>query len=635
MPAYRSVFADRYFDVLISLGGAVLITLFTFPVLDFQTFSGLDPAYFHALNYFFRQGWIAGKDYIFSYGPLGFLKDPQALVGLATPGVIVITLLRFLTAWTLLNVGKRENFSLGLNFAVVFFAMARLQGLDYVMFLLGAGLALLHNTRTNRIYFFSAWGVAAAGALIKLNIGFSIAAFLCIFYALKSSLRKKIVRLASGAGIFLMVYMLLWLFVYDTWEGSFLYLWYSLKLAPDNLAATVLPTTTDQEALIASAVLFSLGCLWLYLKQGEAQALAAWGAFFLVFRYSVARSDFFHLVHGFNMMVAGAALMVLSCPVRPLPVAAWGLALMLWRTAAHGLDYVPDPIRIPQPQLSGFKQSLWNHSKTVQDALKKNSVNLEADTLPRSWLHIIGGEAVDFFPWVTSAVARHALNYHPRPFMQHGLGAHPFFDELTARYLCSGKAAPYLIWHGGWSGQGVETMDGRYVGSEHTRTFQVLLCCYELLDASLPNGILLRRKKETEAYIPSQERFGSSFIQEKPLSWNTWISIPAARADTFVWGRITGRLSLRALLRRWFWKESVYYVDLRDSAGRVYSHRLALRGAQDRMMLNPYFPTFPLLSQPIRIRAVRFRVTEGPPLLIHPLILQLWQAPFCPSPKSD
>lgn len=619
---------------MIPFTGALLITAFTFPTLDFQTFSGLDPAYFFALNYFFKEGLVAGRDYIFSYGPLGFLKDPQALCGLATPGVAVIVLLRFLAAWILLNLGRKVGLSMGLAVTVVLFALARLQGLDYVVFLLGAGLALLYRAQTKPFYFFSAWSTAAFGALIKLNIGFTTAAFLLVYFALDANIKHRLKTIVSGLGIFSFVYLLLWLIACRTIEGSGLYLWYSLKLAPDNLAATVLPTTTDTGALMASALLFTAGCLWLYVKRRSPLGPAAWIAFFLVFRYSVARSDFFHLVHGFNMMVAAAVLMLLSRPVHPMPVALWGLALMLWRTAAHNLEYVPDPIRIPQPQLNGFRQSLWQHQATVQDAFQKNALNLERDSLPVPWLRHIGNESVDFFPWVTSAAARYGLKYRPRPFMQHGLGANPYFDSLSARHLCSSKAAPFLIWHGGWDSTGMQTMDGRYMGAEHTRTLLALLCCYEVVDARSQTGILLRRKAEARSPKPFEKTLQPAPIREIPLRWNEWFSIPE-EFNAHVWGKISGNVNLVALLRRWLWKEAVYYLDFQDTTGRTYTHRLALEGARDRMLLSPYYPTFPFFDQAQRIRSVRFRVTEGIAFFREPFLLTLWSDPLCASRQSD
>lgn len=629
MPLIRPVRIREAYGALIPLAGSVFITLFTFPALDFQTFSGLDPAYFYALNYFFKEGLVAGRDYIFSYGPLGFLKDPQALAGLATPGVVVIALLRFLTAWTLLMLGRKNGLSLGLALTVVFLALRRLQGLDYVIFILGAGLALRHRTQPKAAYLTAAWSVAAMGALIKLNIGFTTAAFLLTLSASEGPLRQRVKSLAGGIGTFLLVYLLLWLCIYRTWEGSLLYILYSMKLAPDNLAATVLPTATDREALLVSAAFFSLGCLWLFTRQHNPLGLAVWVSFFLVFRYSVARSDFFHLVHGFNIMVAAAALMLLSHAPRPVPVALWGLALLLWRTACHGLDYVPHPIRLPQPQLSGFRQSLWNHHTTVREALEKNALNLEKDSLPAPWLRQIGQEAVDFFPWVSSAAARYRLNYRPRPFMQHGLGADPLFDEITARYLCSEKAAPFMIWHGGWDSTGMKSIDGRYVGAEHVRTLRALWHCYEVVDMHRPAGLLLKRKKEITGDLSTQNLPSHSPEQRKiNVAWNTWVALPTEGVNDFVWGRISGTPDPWALLRRWVWKEAVYCIDFMDTAGRIFSHRLALSGARDQMLLNPYFSAFPLLEKPHSIRAVRFRVAEGKPLLVSPFILQLWKAPL-------
>ena len=57
---------------------SLVVVLFTFPFIATVIEPGLDPSYMWAFNHFFANGIQFGKDVVFTYGPFGFIKKPNA-----------------------------------------------------------------------------------------------------------------------------------------------------------------------------------------------------------------------------------------------------------------------------------------------------------------------------------------------------------------------------------------------------------------------------------------------------------------------------------------------------------------------------------------------------------------------------
>lgn len=604
---------------------AICIVLFTFPALDFQTFSGLDPAYFYALNYFFNQRLVAGQDFIFSYGPLGFLKDPQAAAGLDLVGVVGILILRWVLAGYLLQLScLHARLPLALGIFLVLLTLAQLQSLDYVLILLAASARMVFGRSGRWIDASVAWATVALGALVKINIGFTALTLTGALVLLETVQNGQWKRFLTELTLLPSFYFIFWFLVYGHWKGALDYVRNSLLLSPDNLHTTHLPTLLDMDAVWAALGLFFLAGLWQARFQRDWMGWSMVPAFFLVFKYSVARCDFSHVVHGFHFLVVAGALWIFSGRGGSAMIAFWGLALMLWRSALHSLPYVPQPVAFPEISLRGFRQSVWNYSQTHQKALDILPDNLRSDTLPGPWLQRLKDAKVDFFPWVTSSVALYGLRYHPRPFMQHGLASGPFFDRLNAGWLLSSKGPDYVIWHGGWDSSGIATLDGRYVGLEHTRTLEALMQGYEVAESDSRIGLLLKRKPfKTTPAIP--EPIELKCFDRLACRWNKWVFIPSENKDSRLLGRLSGNVSLSGFLRKWLFKDAVLDVEIQDHLGRIFRHRLALPGAMDRMYIHPYFPEFPILPLGVSVKALRFILVEGVPVLREPFVLELFE----------
>ncbi|MCS6982036.1 MAG: hypothetical protein N2110_04590 [Flavobacteriales bacterium] len=608
---------------LVELASTFLVTVFTFPELDYQTHSGYDAAYFFALNYFFREGLEAGKDFIFTYGPLGFLKDPQAIAGLSGLGIALILSVRLWTAWLLLRLGKTFGTPWWITLPVVAFTLASLQSLDYVVWLSGMAGALLH-VRTRKFSFFLHSSAAPVlGMLIKNNIGFTTAVAVGCYYLFHNSFQRwgRIFFFLGGCFFF---YLGAWLILHGGIKGSFYYLLQSFIIAYDSVGTMVLPTDFDLFPLGISLSLFFLWSLWRWFSGPCVWSWSMWPVLFLVYRYSVARSDYFHLAHGYFFLLAVLALDLLQNPTHPGALAILALSLLFWKEAVHSLPWIPRPIPFPELHIQGFNKSLIQFEKTNDAALTVLPKNLQKDSLPDHWIRRIGNESVDFFPWPTSSIARYGLNYRPRPLIQHGLVASAFLDKWNCqRLIKNDQRARYLIWHGGWDSSGVTCMDGRYVWAEQVRTLWFLWHYYEVKDYVPGRGWLMESRSRTAWY---RHPDSVSMAQRYEICWNQWVTLPPVSSSSVLLARLEAPPYLPGFIRSTFFKEALYEMDFWLASGEIKTHRLALPGAKDMMVLNPYWEK--IGPQPImeKVVKVRLRCLEGVPSVGPKLILRMGEA---------
>ena len=589
---------------LLNLTIACLVTILTFPVLEFQTFSGLDPAYFYALNYFFKKGFVAGDDYIFTYGPLGFLKDPQALCELDWFGSIILFLLRFLCVWSVI-VRIRNEFDNLIPWWIVVamvFAFARLQSIDYVIFIFSVFSLNNFLYKPTPLNLLLALIPVNVGLFIKLNIGFTslvtVFSILLIYY-IKTKNTYLVLR-------FILYYIIsnifLWLIISKDIFSWFKYYFNNIILSSDNLRVTTLPSEFSEETLWVSVTIFIVSIFWEIFKEKRYNLIVFIPSFFLVFKYSVARSDFYHFIHGFNFLVSISFIYLVKKNFSSTVLALLMLSMSFWRNAAHSLSYIPDPIVWPSIGLQGFSQSILRHNENAEKARKMLSQNLKNDQLPHDWIDLIGKETVDFFPWVTSSVALFSLNYKPRPFMQHGLSAHPFFDKINETYFLEKNPSQFIIWHGGWDSSGVTSMDNRHINFEHIRTLNALYTRYEQVDYR--NGLALLRLKEK---FDPDVRLENKIIPlgEYTLFLNEWFYLPKVDSTLYLFGKFHTKKYLLGYLRSILYKEPCYWIDVKFANSEIKQYRLALTGLQDLALLNPLILSNQITNRPMQVRAIR------------------------------
>jgi len=150
---------------------SVLLTLVSFPVIDPSYSIGLDCSAWYAINYFFHHGIQAGRDFIFTYGPLGFIESPNPLGHNLQFSILFICLVYFTFSYVALTLGHTVSRSRWLlNLLLVFITCQLFFFEDLIIGITAISFILLHETG-KRKWALTGLLFTVAGLLIKSPIG--------------------------------------------------------------------------------------------------------------------------------------------------------------------------------------------------------------------------------------------------------------------------------------------------------------------------------------------------------------------------------------------------------------------------------------------------------------------------------
>jgi hypothetical protein len=171
----RTVGFARYLPI------AAAITLLAWPIAYRPITTGLDPSWREALHLAVSDGLRFGTDFVFTYGPLGFLSLPSPPVGWTSVLALIASGLVYLALVLLMLHGLRRLLPLwaaaivALVAARVFANLPPYEALQVVVFILGAEV-LLGIVRLPAAVIVVGGGLLAAVAILgKLNVGVFVA----------------------------------------------------------------------------------------------------------------------------------------------------------------------------------------------------------------------------------------------------------------------------------------------------------------------------------------------------------------------------------------------------------------------------------------------------------------------------
>ena len=236
-------------------------------------------------------------------------------------------------------------------------------------------------------------------------------------------------------------------------------------------------------------------------------------AAFLLFKNAFTRSDGGHEGSFF------AAL--------PLLLAVWCIG---WRGAMGvrillliSLIYPLAMLAMKPKTFGGTDLAGWMPVRYIQQLvaapMREDAAYLEASlrsrypeaVLPADIQSVIGRSTVDVMPWESSIAILNGLNYQPRPEPQSYSAYTPWLDDLNAQFAASAGAPDYMLFACAQSG----SIDGRPVVWDESRTKMVLLENYVFQsEFKLPMRVLpyqnldparvflLKRAPQTRRFIP-------------------------------------------------------------------------------------------------------------------------------------
>ncbi len=477
------------------LGAAIAI--FTWPIYAIVPRVGVDPSWVAGLYMGTAQGLQFGKQFVFAYGPLGFLQEPALYdTGLWMLSFAYQSLIHVALAISLLWVARRALPRVpALAATYVLLVVGYLEGAMVLLAFIWCVVALDEEAPrfATPLVVCGGGAVAAIELLGKANFGIAVLAFGAVAL---TGLENRRRNLPLFAGIAIAGLAALWLI-----SGQ------ALANVPDfvaNMAQVIggysaamgadlggfgweLPGALAAIALLLAAValagrdrplsrrlaLLALGALFTFVnfKQG------------FVRQGPDSRAQFFVIMLGGGLTLA--ALLPMRLPTLPswsAPVALVVPLLVLtvmalpnpsfWRSLAPG-----DHASFLRDDLHAFFSS--GERERVQSEGREAMV--AAYDLDRGTLRLLGRRPVHIDPLEIGVAWAYGLNWHPLPVIQDYQAYTPSLDRLNAEALAGDAAPARILRQNTDSASGEEAVDDRYPGWSPPAAKLAMLCDYRAL----------------------------------------------------------------------------------------------------------------------------------------------------------
>jgi hypothetical protein len=592
------------------------VFVLTFPPLYPALFPGLDASYFFAFNHFFAGGTVIGRDIVFTYGPLGFLKYPAAIGHNLEMAVVVLSLLRLLYIASLFHLSALlHKGQWGFAFLISFLILAYFS-IDYTFLGFVAVLTMISHIRGRRLFLVAALLLAAIALLIKINIGITC----CLLiggYTLYTCVKGNSVKpLILPVLLFPFFLLLLWMLIYGSLEGIWDYITGIVLISTGNLSATALNTPNNW--IILGFCFLSLAAVP-FVQKTPLTTLLYWCfalVFFAVFRYSFAREENLHIKSFFDLLLLFTFLLLLLNPgIRKASIVLLVASLSLFYTNMQlsGMYHAEDRMRIMGA--AHFREIVLDFKAFKERAVHTSGDNLAPFVLPGPVLEKLKGHTVDCFPWELSYIPANNLSYRPRPLFQVGCTNTPSLDLRNASFIASDKAADFLLWQRKCWSNAVTSIDNRYLFNEDGKTLYELLNHYSIVDSS--SSCWVMQRTHTTKLSPVRAGHTSSG------NWGEWIECP--RQEEILRGRILCRKSWAGKLKSALYKEKEYYIDYRLADGREISHRFVPDNAMHGVWISPYVQELNNRLEGTEVIQVRIRSTDRDYFLENPIAIT-WES---------
>jgi hypothetical protein len=583
----------------------LFLSVFTFPEFDPVMWTGLDPSYVFAFNYFFEQGISHGTDVIFTYGPLGFIRFPL-FIGNNYLITFLFTLF-FQLLFVLLIFSATKNIKqkgIWLAFIAALLLSANLR-IDEKMIGCVALALLLHSHQRKNYFLIIAVLVTAVSFFVKLNIAAASVMMMTSYMVYDFIRNKKFNNFLITLGIGFGSYFLLWLIINHNIDGSLLHLRNWFFISNGNLGATSV-NVPNNKILLLLMLVFIIG-YWRFFRNDNVNTAYVIFAFALwaVFRYSIAREENHHAKAFFNFLILFSAVLFLVDEKISLLRAAVLIAIpYFYYQNMLQTGHFHIELKMQYGGIANFKKAVNIFRPEGKNEYNRQSqYNISEMVLADSARKIIGNNTVDIFPWEVTYVTANNLNYKNRPLFQLGCVNNVTLDKVNADFLFSEKAADYFI----WTKQNIEgtemvSIDKRYILSDDGQTIFALLTNYSQVYEDEKVRILKRTKTE---------KLTSEKINHiNTISWNEWILLPELKEQKALCIKFKIDKTIIGKLKHALYKEPEYYMLYQLEDGSVKKHRLVVQNSESGIWAAPYLESYNDSLTGKKVKAIKFVYTD-------------------------
>lgn len=526
-----------------------LIALLSWPFVSPMPAIGPDASWNAGLYMGLADGLQFGREFVFTYGPLGFLQRPALYdEGLWVVAVLYRGAIQIALAIVLLWAARRAMpFLAAVALTYSLLAVGYLDagvGLLTLVFCLGA----LGNSPQGAGYVVAIAGgaVAAIELLGKLNLGIEVF-LICALTAAAMGGRGR--WLTMFAATFALAFVGLWLVAGQGLAGLPDFVSNSVEILGGYSRA--MPTELSDVAWAIPFALASIAALTIAAvvatRQDELPRQVGTVAIvvvfcFLTFKQSFVRqglgngSDFFPLMLG----AAVGLLCRLPVRVRHLPPYAPAVALAV-PIAALAIAALPNPSLWaslqPDDHIAYFRDdalALASSGERAEIAAVGRRRMRSAYALDPAALRLLRSTSVDVEPWEIGVAWAYSLDWHPLPVIQGYQAYTPELDALNADALSSPIGPETILRQNTaeFAGAMDSSIDGRNAAWDPPAAARAMLCGYRELHAT----------RRWQVLGKTQDRCSSSRrVRTVRTETDRAIRIPVPRGpDEIVFARIEG-----------------------------------------------------------------------------------------------
>jgi hypothetical protein len=453
-------------------------------------YSELDTSWCLALGHALEHRWRAGVDYVFTFGPLGFLST-----GAYVPGLVGLKIFVWEGAFQLLGAVALTMAGAGIRnrlLRAVYFVAVVCSPLDvdsHAFLTIVAAFAWMTRTRSFR------GGAAAIGAVLLAGLSlvkftYAAATLVGVLAATWSFWSSGSRRLAAMFLVgFVAVSVVAWWMCGQSLADAPAYLARSMQLsgAYSEAMSSVAPSGTVAVALVllvaaavaaslhrSVAALAHLGWIWIAYKAGFVRAEDHTPVFFL-----------YGAVAPLLLDAAGGSTAVAKTVSAAVRLACVALAVLGMRLAA---GIAPSALRI---EISDPFHRVAAHVRDLVHPIEFSS-RMARDVPDDAWMTdlprtraIVGTSTIDMVSFLQIALFRNGLRWSPRPVFQSYAALTPELADMNARFYASARAPEFVLFY-------LQTIDSRLPTMDDAAVLAILARDYE--PVLREKGFLLLRR---------------------------------------------------------------------------------------------------------------------------------------------
>ena len=578
--------------------GILFVLYAIFLTVHWQPFgfsSNLDESWNAALNRAFAAEMQFGKDFVYTYGPYGFLLAPRSF-----PETYSDLMVGRLFIGLVMGIGL---FSLGV-YCWNTHAWSTLFLVPFLFFFPNSGIPLdsffvTLVTLPLLLYFYVNQGkltfvlllLLIGSALVGLvkHTYLTLGGFFMLLIAIDEVFHRRrfpVILMVYGGAV-----LGFWVLAGQSLGNFFPFLINSSEMVKgfSEAMGTPGPVIEIVSYLISVGFFFGLMGMAILKRRNTFEFLPIIGLaliFFLIFKGSFVRHDA-HAIHSATTTIPIACLFSallwpsvsqLSVGIQKLKIKipfiliSWlvlfmNASLIFQHYTNHGYpQYFSQAIAYITITGNSALRHLSSQSN-LQGIYKESLENIRKNNpLPE-----ISG-TTDLYPFGTAVIFAYGLPYKPRPVIQSFAAYTGKLAELNAAHLRAAEAPESILF-------AVQTIDNRWPSSDDGLSWPELLTRYDIRDMTT-HYLLLKRRAIPLNYsiVP---------LKEHLVKMQEWIELPEDSQSAAIWMKLDARPTLIGKLTTTLFRLPPLYLEVETADGRLQTYRILADIANSGHLLSP------------------------------------------------